>query len=966
MKKRFLCFMQSIVLLVMNVLNIAPVSVIASVNTAIDMSENVNVYNSTDLIDSLKNGKNIVLQQDITTDELTVEYDSYIDLNGYKLVANGIVIEKLKTLTIMDSKYTDDNQGSGKLISTGKNNKAGIQTTDATLIIESGVIEATGDDFGAGIGGSKGDSNCAGKLIINAGVVNATGGKSACGIGGGADFRTEKRGGKVGVVTINGGTVIANGGVLGIGGGDGYRVCEGGGQVTINSGRIITKGLVVIGGELNVNGGTVETLELSVINATIVSFKNCTVLGQNSYAGIYDGAGNRIKEKYKISVTSSLGGTTLGGGIIECDTTVELCATPDIGYIFDGWYENGEKISGNKRYSFVVTSNRDLEARFAKIVLDSIVIDGEKQLEDMLIVECDKTLDLTVLPNPNNAVIDKNQVVWSTSDSTIAKVENGIVTGVKQGQVTISASFKGEQASCIITVIPDLTITCDECLGIGYEYIRCEECSYDGKMSCPICKGKGTTSVFEKCSKCNGEGKFFYIRTCVICNGSGLTYNTATGYVECSNCIEGKEWIWQSCSCIDGKTEIEYGCEYCEGYGKIICKYCNGEKNYDKECEKCKSTGKLEKGIYKISYNANGGTNSPYAQVKIENIELQISNQIPIRENYIFLGWAVESSAIEVDYLPGEYITSNESKVLYAVWEEKITLASIGVTQMPFKVNYTEGEIFETLGLIITAYYSNGTTKVITDYEITGYDSSPGEKCIKVTYNDKTVDFTITVKSKITLTSISIAQMPYKVSYTEGEKFDSTGLIVTAHYSNNTTQNITNYGITGYESTPGQKKIKISYDNKTVEFNVTVKLKVPQVITSKSYKVSNTVISKVAIGTSVKKLVGAINENKYVKVFKNQTEIKPDEIVGTGMTVKIMDGNTVVKSYKIIVTGDVNGDGNASVTDMLAIKAHILGKNKLSGEYATAADTSGDNSISITDFIQVKAKVLGKGNITAR
>ena len=84
------------------------------------------------------------------------------------------------------------------------------------------------------------------------------------------------------------------------------------------------------------------------------------------------------------------------------------------------------------------------------------------------------------------------------------------------------------------------------------------------------------------------------------------------------------------------------------------------------------------------------------------------------------------------------------------------------------------------------------------------------------------------------------------------------------------------------------------------------------------------------------------------------------------MTAKIMDGNTVAKSYNIIVTGDVNGDGNATVTDMLAIKAHLLGKNKLSGEYATAADTSGDNAISITDFIQVKAKILGKGNITAR
>ena len=84
------------------------------------------------------------------------------------------------------------------------------------------------------------------------------------------------------------------------------------------------------------------------------------------------------------------------------------------------------------------------------------------------------------------------------------------------------------------------------------------------------------------------------------------------------------------------------------------------------------------------------------------------------------------------------------------------------------------------------------------------------------------------------------------------------------------------------------------------------------------------------------------------------------------MVVKIMDGTTVKASYTVIVTGDTNGDGNTTVTDMIAIKAHVLKKSNLSGAYATAADTNGDSGISITDFIQVKAQILGKGTITAR
>ena len=78
---------------------------------------------------------------------------------------------------------------------------------------------------------------------------------------------------------------------------------------------------------------------------------------------------------------------------------------------------------------------------------------------------------------------------------------------------------------------------------------------------------------------------------------------------------------------------------------------------------------------------------------------------------------------------------------------------------------------------------------------------------------------------------------------------------------------------------------------------------------------------------------------------------------------KIMDGNTVKASFTVVVTGDTNGDGKTTITDMLAIKSHVLKKTTLSGASAQAADTSKDGGISITDFIQIKASILGKGTI---
>ncbi len=141
---------------------------------------------------------------------------------------------------------------------------------------------------------------------------------------------------------------------------------------------------------------------------------------------------------------------------------------------------------------------------------------------------------------------------------------------------------------------------------------------------------------------------------------------------------------------------------------------------------------------------------------------------------------------------------------------------------------------------------------------------------------------------------------------------------------------------------------------------------VPETITSSVYSVGSSKISNVQTGTTVSALLSGLNESEFVSVLKDNKQITGGAVVGTGTRVSIMDGNTTVASYSVIVFGDVNGDGQITITDMLAIKAHILKKSTLTGDGATAGDTSGDNAISITDFLQIKAQILGKGKITQR
>ena len=133
-------------------------------------------------------------------------------------------------------------------------------------------------------------------------------------------------------------------------------------------------------------------------------------------------------------------------------------------------------------------------------------------------------------------------------------------------------------------------------------------------------------------------------------------------------------------------------------------------------------------------------------------------------------------------------------------------------------------------------------------------------------------------------------------------------------------------------------------------------------VTSSVYTVTDDCIRAIPAGTDVQTLLDGLQGVQEATVYKGGTAVSGQTKAGTGMTVTLVSG----KSYTLIVTGDTNGDGEITITDMIAVKAHILEKTRLTGAQAQAADTSGDNNITITDFIQIKAKLLGKGTITAR
>lgn len=87
--------------------------------------------------------------------------------------------------------------------------------------------------------------------------------------------------------------------------------------------------------------------------------------------------------------------------------------------------------------------------------------------------------------------------------------------------------------------------------------------------------------------------------------------------------------------------------------------------------------------------------------------------------------------------------------------------------------------------------------------------------------------------------------------------------------------------------------------------------------------------------------------------------------IGTGSRILIRDMNgTGVKEYACIVYGDINGDGQVDIVDMLYMKRHILGTSLLNGLREIAADVNKKGGIDIVDMLYMKRHILGRSYIS--
>ena len=120
-----------------------------------------------------------------------------------------------------------------------------------------------------------------------------------------------------------------------------------------------------------------------------------------------------------VSVNPTEGGMVNGGGVFDYGNTCTVTATPNENYTFMYWTENGDIVSSDAEYSFMVTDNRDLVARFTlplNITVSAYPTEGGTVSGDG-VFDYGSNCTVTATPNENFSFM-----YWTENDTIVSTV----------------------------------------------------------------------------------------------------------------------------------------------------------------------------------------------------------------------------------------------------------------------------------------------------------------------------------------------------------------------------------------------------------------------------------------------------------------------------------------------------------------------------------------------------------------
>ena len=249
-----------------------------------------------------------------------------------------------------------------------------------------------------------------------------------------------------------------------------------------------------------------------------------------------------------------------------------------------------------------------------------------------------------------------------------------------------------------------------------------------------------------------------------------------------------------------------------------------------------------------VTVTYEGRTTSFPVTVTAQPVLDTIWLDLPTKVSY-YVGETLDLSGLVVyaafDGAPGVVVTDYEvgavdmstvgTKTVFIYYQNKTTsfdvtvsvkpadLTGIAITTKPTKVSYVAGDKLNTAGMVVTASYSDNTTKPVTDYTVAADLSAAGTKTVTVTYQGKTATFSVTVVAKA-VTAIAVTKKPTKVSYVQGDALNTAGMQLTLTYNNGAKQVVSSgFKASANLNTAGSAvKVTVTYGGKTAAYTVKV------------------------------------------------------------------------------------------------------------------------------------------------
>ena len=431
------------------------------------------------------------------------------------------------------------------------------------------------------------------------------------------------------------------------------------------------------------------------------------------------------------------------------------------------------------------------------------------------------------------------------------------------------------------------------------------------------------------------------------------------GYVvsDYSNRIVGTQLVTVSYEEDDGVITTSFSITiYDEFYGITVKKEPRTEYELDEKFDPYKSTyviTMISGATNEISYNDEDFYYTP------KDLTFTMATAGLAQHVYVYYKGEGADSPINVwngacllpDFVTQMNVVASTSKNEYSYGEE---------LNISVRVKYAKDNIERTLKK--DEYTTNYNSKKVGEQNIT----------ISYLYNGKIKETTFKVTVVDTITAVSIAGVPNRVSYGYGDVIDWTGAKVNVTYSaagavtyvgDEIKKNLT---VTYSTLTSGQQRVTVSGGGVSAFFNISVTRESQSVEEKNTEKVkaslSKRQIALEDVGT-IGEVISSLKVSNYLTAQYSSVQygdlIPADNMkksAGTGDKVIFVNVEGLeVFVFNVYLKGDVNGDGRITEADVAGM-AGLLASGK---EKVEVMDYNGDGKTNLTDLVGYARKTSG-------